>query len=739
LLQRAIRYINITVGVLLLAALALTYWYGWRPLAQTSGTVRAGVAQKVTVARDELGTPHIRAHSQRDALFAQGYATAQDRLWQMDGLRRLAAGELAEIIGPAGLESDHESRRLRLRRLAERAYISLPAGDRADLAAYASGVNAFIDSHMGRLPLEFTLLDYHPRPWSAVDSLLIGLHMFRSLTASWRDELAKSNMLAQGNPAKVNLLFPARSGREAQPGSNAWVLAGSRTATGKPLLANDMHLEFSLPCIWYMVHLEAPGLNVAGVALPGVPGVVVGHNQRIAWGVTNLQFDVQDLYLLKFDDRTGRYLYRGKVEQARAERETIRVKGRAPVELLVWVTRHGPLWISDGNTRAALRWAAAEVEPFQFPFLELNRAQNWQQFTAALARYPGPAQNFIYADVDGNIGYHAAGKLPLRKGFSGELPVDGSSGESEWAGFIPFNDLPAAFNPPSGLIVTANQNPFPAGYPHVVSGNFAPHYRSSQIRALLSARGKWRAEEMLGVQTDVYSPFSHYLARALVTAYERRKASNPALADALDLLRSWNGQMDRAQSAPLVVTLAYQHLRRAAAENAAPGKGAAYDYQMAPAALENLLRTRPAGWFRDYDEQLLIALVDGVEEGRRMQGRDVKGWRYGDYLRLRLDHPVLQRIPLVGRYSGIGPAPLSGASTTVKQTTHRLGPSMRMSADLASWDRSLLNVSIGQSGQFLSPHYRDQWDRYYTGRSFPMRFQQVPSDEILELVPEGNP
>ncbi len=459
--DRLLKYINTAIALALLSAIVAGYWYVYRPLPATSGSVEAFVDHDVTITRDGLGTPHIAAASLEDALFAQGYATAQDRLWQMDSLRRLASGELAEVVGTVVLESDRESRGLRLRHLAEDAQGSMPAADRAAMAAYARGVNAFIETHRDKLPLEFTLLGYQPRPWTVADCTLIGFHMFRTLTTTWRDEVIKRNMLARGDAAKVDFLFPPRTGSEVQPGSNAWAVAGRLTASGKPILANDMHLEYSLPGIWYMAHLQAPGLNVAGVSLPGTPGVIVGHNERIAWGITNLQFDVQDLYIERLDDRTGRYLFRGQTEQARAERELILVKGAQPVELTVWVTRHGPLLAGMGAERLSLRWSAAEPGIFQFPFLDIDRARNWQEFTAALARFPGPGSNFVYADLDGNIGYHAAGKLPIRKGWLGDLPVDGSSGDFEWQGFIPFEQLPAAFNPPAGLIVTANQNPFP--------------------------------------------------------------------------------------------------------------------------------------------------------------------------------------------------------------------------------------------------------------------------------------
>jgi penicillin amidase len=684
---------------------------------------------------DARGVPHISAASLEDALFIQGYVTAQDRLWQMDGLRRLAAGELSEIVGPSALESDRDSRRLRIRRIAETGYMGLPGADRAALAAYARGVNHFIATHRNKLPMEFTLLGYQPRPWSVVDSLIVSLHMYRTLTTGWRDEIVKRQMLAGGDPAKVALLYPVGEGTGPMPGSNAWAISGAHTASGKPLLSNDMHLEYSLPGIWYMTRLQAPGLDVSGVALPGAPGIIAGHNQRIAWGITNLQFDVQDLFALNFDDRTGRYMYKGKPEQARVERELIQVKGQQPVETLAWITRYGPLFVSEGSDRLALRWVAAEPGLLRFPFLDIDRAQNWEQFTAALATLPGPGSNFVYADVDGNIGTRVAGRLPKRRGYAGDVPVDGSSGDYDWDGFIPFEELPSTFNPPSGIVVSANQDTFPKGYPYPVNGNFDPGWRARQIRDLLSARDKWNAEDMLRVQKDVYSAFEHFLARQLVAAYDHRGARNPGLKTAADLLRSWNGQMEKNLSAPLIVSLAYGYVRTAAAESAAPHSGATYAGGMASAAVAKLLRERPAGWFNDYDEMLVRALADAVEEGRRAQGDNLASWQYGRQLRAAINNPVMQRVPVIGKYFNIGPAPMSGSGRTVKQTTRSLAPSMRMTADLADWDRSLLNLQIGQSGQVFSRHYRDEWEAFYYARSFPMEYRNVDAKSTLEFRP----
>jgi penicillin amidase len=451
--------------------------------------------------------------------------------------------------------------------------------------------------------------------------------------------------------------------------------------------------------------------------------------------MTNLHYDVQDLYIENLDERTGRYAFQGKVEQARAEREIIRVKGQKPVEEANWITRHGPLFLSNANQHLALRWAAAEPGLLQFPFLDIDRAQNWQEFTTALARFPGPGSNFIYADVDGNIGYHAAGKLPIRRGYRGDLPVDGASGNFEWQGFIPFAELPTIYNPPSGMLVTANQNPFPRDFPYPVNGNFAPPYRFEQIKSLLSAHEGWRAQNMLGVQTDIYSPFLQFVARQVVAAYEKRGAHNPDLDPAIALLKSWNGQVRKDLGTPYLATLFYQHIRRSIAENASSAQGVEYAFNLAPVVVERMLRERPTGWFDDYDAMLLRALVDANEEAGKQQGHDAKRWAYGAWLTISINKPVIHQIPVVGKYFDIGPIPMSGATTTVKQTSATLMPSMRFNADLSDWDKSLLNLPIGQSGQIFASHYKDQWDDYLAGRSYPMQFSKVDAKSTLTVHP----
>jgi penicillin amidase len=729
-LDRLLKYINWLIAVALGLALAAGYTFVYRPLPQTSGHIAAPIQHSAKITRDRLGVPHIQAENLEDALFLQGYAVAQDRLWQLDALRRLAGGELAEVVGRAALESDREARRLRMRRLAEQHAASLPADLLPAFAAYARGVNHFIETHRNRLPVEFTLLGYDPRPWSIADSVLVGLYMFRDLTESWRSELQKYIMLSAGDPRLVGELFPVRTGWEPLPGSNAWALSGRWTASGKPILANDTHLDFNIPPTWYMIHLQTPAVNVAGTTIPGLPGVIIGHNDRIAWGETNLHYDVQDLYIEKLDLSTGRYLFRGQMEQARLEREVIPVKGEGGVPWTNYLTRHGPVWVAHGGQTLTLKWIAAEPGAFDYPFLLINQARNWQEFRKAVQRFVGPGQNFVYADVEGNIGYQAAGRLPIRKNYAGDVPVDGASGNFEWEGYVPFEQLPSVFNPPSGMIVTANQNPFPDHFPAPVNGNFAPPYRARQIRNLLSSKRRWRVADMLAVQKDVYSSLAHFVARQLVEAYQRRGERNASVDQAVDLLRRWNGQMEKGQAAPLLAMLAFQQLKRAFAERAAPGQGGVYDEPVSAVVVERLLRERPKYWFADFDQVLLRALLDALEEGRRIQSPDVRRWDWGVYNELTIRHPVGNNLPWINRYFNVGPTPMSGSSHTVKQTTRRMGPSMRFVADLGSWDQSLLNLTTGESGQILSRHYKDQWDRYYVGESFPLPFLKVEGDEL---------
>ncbi|MBK9167121.1 MAG: penicillin acylase family protein [Bryobacterales bacterium] len=732
LARRLLLVMNVLLAGAILIAVLAVYWWGVRPLPQRSGRMHAAIGSPGKIVYGPRGVPRITAGSEEDLAFLQGFATAQERFWQMDMLRRLTAGELAEIVGPAALESDREMRVLRMRRMSEEAVRAMTAGDLRLLAAYARGVNHYLEQNRGKLPLEFAVIGYEPRHWRVADSVLIGLQMLHVLTSGWQNEARRHEMLQEGDPVLVDFLFPVRTGPDVAPGSNAWAVSGSRTASGRAAMANDMHLQHALPNLWYVAELEtSDGLHAAGVTLPGLPGVIVGHNEQIAWGITNLHFDVQDLVQEPFDPRTGIHGAAGARRQAQAEREIILVKGQKPVELTVWVTGYGPIVGTSGTEAWSLRWAAAQPGSFQFPFFELNRARNWEEFRSALSRLTGPASNFVYADAGGNIGYQAAGRLPVRQGCDGTLPAPP---DCQWSGFIPFEDLPSSLNPESGLIVSANQNPFPEDYKYPVNGFFTAHFRATQIRQRLGARTGWTPDEMVALQKDVYSAFGHLLARSIVAACERQNSRD--LEEAVNLLRAWDGQMEQDRPQAVLVALAERHLLKAVTDKAAPGKGLLYRSYMSSAVLEKLLRERPEGWFKDFDGLLVTVLRDAIEEGARIEGATLSRWRYGRFLPYALQHPVGGRLPLVGTYFNIGPLPGSGSSTTIKQFSRQMGPSMRFVAEPGNWEATRLNLPVGQSGHVLSRHYKDQWQAHYQGTSFPLPFGGKETAGGLEVIPE---
>jgi penicillin amidase len=752
-LQRILKYTNILILVLLLLVLAIFGWFGWRTLPATTGNVTAPLSAEAVVRRDSLGVPHIEAATIEDALFLQGYATAQDRLWQLDALRRSTSGELAEMAGSAALPLDLSARRTGFRRTAILQEARMAPQDRAWFAAYARGVNHFIDSHRDRLPPEFVLLGYQPRPWTISDSILVALRMASDLSTSWQTELDHQRMaeelaktFPQMPPPQRDLLlqrlFPLRSGEEGLAGSNAWALSGALTASSKPLLANDMHLQMTFPSTWTLVHLKAGELDVKGFALPGLPGVIVGHNQRIAWGITNLGPDVQDLYEERIDLNTGRYQYGNEVRQAQQVTEIIRVKGAADVRLNLLVTHHGPLIHSTADEAVkrnlALQWTALAPDFLQYPFLELNLARNWDEFRQALSRFPGPPQNLVYADVDGNIGYQATGRIPLRAS-SGNLPVSGADPSTEWQGFIPFDDLPRVYNPPSGWIVTANQNPFPPQYSPRVNGNFAAPDRANQIVARLKTRKDWDAAGMLVIQKDVYSPHFVAVARQVLAAAKAKPPQDPFVQQAVQRLQSWNGQAELEETGATIARIASEGLRRDILKRFAPE----WDeprIRMTDTVVQAILRDRPVLWTQDYDSWIMETFAASLQEARAQWGGDLSRWQYKHINRWVVDHPVFARIPrlpFLGNYLSLGTVTVSGSPSSPKQVTARLGPSQRYVADLGDWERSLANLPIGMSGHPVSPHYRDQWTAYRDGASFPMPYRNASFEAEQRFTPEA--
>ena len=780
--------------LLLLAVLGAAVWLYCavhRALPQLDGSLALpGLRDRVTVVRDTHGVPHISASSLDDLLFAQGYVTAQDRLWQMDATRRYAAGELSEVLGQDFLPLDRQQRLLQLRFVAERLDRGLAPADRAELAAYARGVNAYINTHSDALPLEFRVLRYSPRPWTAKDSLLVTLSMSQALNhGGYRAELSHAAILAKLGPELTADLYPSiswrdhppsamaptspspspspRAGKEAavpdgslsaasageafqEPlpaGSNNWVISGAHTASGKPLLSNDMHLPHQIPGVWYEAHLtlRSPGaaaaeLDVAGVTLPGYPYVIAGHNARIAWGYTSLMPDVQDIYIEQFNARGECQTPQGwKAPERR--REVIHVRSAPDVTLDVLVTRHGPIIteLVPGETRGlALHWTIYDFDSIGTSFLALNRSANWQEFRQAFSSYVSPPLNVVYADVDGHIGYQAVGRLPIRASGDGTLPVPGEDDHHDWTGFVPFESLPSVFDPPPGILATANGRTTPDGYPHVLASQWAAPYRTERIYQLLNSEKKFTAADMLTVQTDIYSAFDHLCAQHLAAAVERTPIASARARQAADLMRSWDGRLTVDSVAATLVTHARRNLWRLLLQprlgasderdslppNVAVTGWRQYNWLLSPVALETILADQPPRWlpqnFPSYDQLLTAAVETTVSESQAP--KELGSWRFGDQYPLEFNHPIFGHIPVLGRWTGPGPRPQSGSGTTVKQVGRSFGPSQRMTVDLASLDTSTLNLVTGQSGQLGSPYYMDHFSAWYEGWTFALPF-----------------
>jgi penicillin amidase len=782
-----VKILSLLAGLLLLAILAAVAWLyltARSPLPQLEGRVAVpGISAKVRVIRDGHGVPTIEAATPEDLFFAQGYVTAQDRLWQMDVLRRAAAGELAEILGEDLVKLDREQRILGLRAAAQNAEKLMSPRDRRYFEAYARGVNAFAESHRDRLALEFRLLKYSPGPWTVNDSLLVGARMVQDLNhysyaraltrekilaklgpeltadlyvnSSWRDRppLASRPRMDQEAPASMgdeeddnedegepvgegSSLTSQLSAAEAdafRQGSNNWVVSGQHTVTGKPLLSNDMHLDHQMPNLWFEAHLKSGNFEVAGVTLPGMPFVIVGHNQRIGWGFTNVGPTVEDVFVEQFNEQ-GQYKTPSGWRDPLHRQEIIHVKGKPDITLDVVTTRHGPIitdLISGETRKIALRWTL--YDNLTLPFFDVNSAQNWDEFRKAFSDFVAPGQNVMYADVDGHIGYQATGKVPIRVAGDGSLPVSGSDDAHEWKGYVPFDEMPRVYDPESGILGSANGRIAPDGYKYSLSTEWEAPWRTDRIYRVLESGKKFAPGDMLALQMDISSTYDRFCAEKFVYALDHGSNISARAKKAADILRDWDGRMSSDSAAPTIETKARQELVRLILEPklgpAAEGTPGAvnwksYRWGMSTVWLENILTKQPPRWlpagYSSY-ESLLSAAVENALKQPDVPS-DVGQWKWGKTYRVKIEHPVLSHLPLVGSFTGPGWNPLSGSQFTVKAVGREFGPSERLTWNFADFDKSTLNLVTGESGIFLSPYYMDQWAAWYGGWTFALPF-----------------
>jgi penicillin amidase len=751
-------------------------------LSQIRGTLKVkGLLKPVNVLRDRWGVAHIYAQNQHDLFFAQGYVAAQDRLFQMELWKRSGQGRLAEVLGPSALERDVNARLLQYRGEMKPEYESYAPDTKEILQAFTDGINAFIAERLQPngpgLPVEFQLAGFKPEPWKPEDCL--NRMAAFSMTGNSFSELEDAAVVAAIGAEKASSLFdfdpPAKldpapgidlSGLNRQllknlvgsdtriefpargvEGSNDWTVSGSLTNTGKPILANDPHRVIAEPSLRYMVHLVAPGWDVIGAGEPGLPGVALGHNQHIAWGFTIFGLDQQDLYLEELNPadplqyKTGHGWERMQVEKA-----TFHVRGKPDVNVDLKFTRHGPVLWQDGKRALALRWVGAEPGTAGYlGSLAVDRAQNWNDFEAAMQRWKVPSENIVYADNEGNIGEHSTGLAPLRKNWTGLLPVPGTGGY-EWAGFVPNAELPHFYNPKAGFIATANHKMIPEGYPYKVGYEWAPKFRVHRITSVLEQAGrdkKLGMEDMEKLQTDVLSLPATELTRLLRGAVG--SMPNPAEHMMLD----WNHVVDQDSAAAGLYEIWLQELTTEVMHHAAPESVWKLLDQWSPAQVLRYLSNPTAERFgvnpaAVRNNMLRDTLNTAFSKMTKLEGSDLSTWTWGKLHVVRFRHP-LDQLPGAAEVMDLGPAPRPGDEYTVNATGYFggsyeqvSGASYREILDTSDWDNSVAVNTPGQSGQPESDHYSDLMPLWGDGKYFPLAYSKtaVEKETTDKLVME---
>ncbi len=802
-------------------------------LPQLDGDVHlAGLSAPVVVRRDAHGVPHIDAATMDDLLVAQGYVTAQDRLWQMDTMRRSADGNLAEILGSSLVEQDKVQRVLEIRLTAERIYDRLSTDERARIDDYARGVNLFIAQceRSNSLPVEFRLLMYRPKPWTGVDTISVGLAMVQTLDTHVATKLSRARVAAQlHDPTLEADLFPVGSWRDRPPtgirvdltepqplpppirndeddenteallapapavpgvtpasepadirasahapialpssrvmallglptcdgcavGSNNWVVAGGHTASGKPLLSNDMHLTLRVPDTWYMADLYvpgdhgAPGFHAAGVTLPGMPLVIAGHNDHVAWGFTALEADVQDLYIEKLDGKGNYESADAQWHPLTVDREVIHVRGGKDVVVDVESTAHGPLLnpiLPAGDPPTALKWTLYDPSLNTIPLYAMNAASNWAEFSAALAQWCWPTQNLVYADDQGHIAYHAIGNVPIRPGGLIDDPITDNA--HEWQGFIPFDAMPNVFDPPSGFLATANSRVTTDKSPYPLTLDWIDPYRAERIYKMLDGRDQLTPNDMLAAQTDIYSEVDQEMGQRFAYAIDHAPGpdgnGDPEMRQAADLMRSWDGRLTTDSVAASLVTQTRAALWPLILGPKLGNQVDDYHWSEKNFAEEEIVMHAKPEWlpknYKNWDALLTAAVRKGMRDGK--EPVDLSQWTYGSWHVVDIEHPLARFLPLIGRIAGTGPQPQTGDGTTVKQVGRTLGPSQRFTMDWSNIDGSTENIVLGESGNPLSPYFRDQWNDWYNGTTFSLPFTPAAvaaqTHHTLRLLP----
>ncbi len=779
-MSRRMRRFIILFSVLMVLVLIISgtgIFFIRRSFPKTDGTVKVpGLRGRVEVFRDSFGVPHIYASNHHDLFFAQGYVHAQDRFWQMEFSRRVGSGRLSELLGEATLEQDRFIRTVGWHRTAAEELKLLEPMEISVLESYSEGVNAYIHEHSGKLGLEFTLLgltgvNYEPEPWTPLNTITWGKVMAWDLGGNRSAELTRAHIAARLGMDAVDQLIPMYAedhptivtgtlneaslaaipdtlfslntlGFGPESGSNNWVISGSRTASGKPILADDTHLGIQMPSIWYEVGLHCASVgpecpyNVVGFSFPGVPAVIIGHNDRIGWGVTNLGPDVQDLFIERINpDNPNQYEYMGQFVDMEIVREEIQVAGADDPEIIfVRMTRHGPIindilggieedW-SYGWQPLSFSWTALEPGTIWKSVFLLNQAQNWDEFRTALSYWDVPSQNFVYADVDGNIGYQTPGRIPIRAAGNGTLPSPGWTGSHEWVAEIPFEELPSVFNPPAGYIVTANNAVVDEDYRYFLSADWAPGFRARRIIEMIEKLESVTLEDIPPMHGDPKLLYAVDILPFILAA----QPDDPVHAQLLDRLRGWDGYAWRDSVPAMIFEAMRVHLVTRTYGDELGDQLLNRSRSDLLLALKNILPTPDSVWFDDIyteevetrDQVVLLALQDTIEELTARIGKDIEAWTWGTLHTATFENQSLGQsgIGFIEWLLNRGPVAVDGSSGSPNATSYSFSdpygvtgvPSQRQIIDFQYFEQSLSLHTTGQSGHPFHPHYDDMID-----------------------------
>lgn len=799
--RRILARVALALVALVAVALLAAAWKVRRSWPQAEGRLDLpGLLAPVEVIRDASGVPHIYAANDHDLLFAQGVVHAQDRLWSMDFDRRLAGGTLSELIGGMTVPLDRYLRTVGAPQAAERDWAALSPETRALIEAYCEGINAYLATRDGALPVEYTVFRGAPRPWKPLDVMVRTRLMSWLLSQNQQFETSRARMIAHLGEAKTReLLPPYRQGaplivhpeargyswlRNAELhddlaafyggttlswGSNHWSVSGKRTATGKPMLANDTHLEMSMPSVWYHNGLHGGSFDVVGASLPGVPFVILGTNGQTAWGVTDLLPDVQDFYIEKLDDPANprRYLDRGVWRDLEIKRETVLVRGGDPVVFDVLRTHHGPI-MNDAVGRLrqlpeklALRWSDDQPNRLLEAIAAVDRARDWDSFRAALSLWGGPHLSFGYADAAGHIGYQATGKVPIRApGHQGLVPVPGWTGEHEWQGFIPFDEMPRLLDPPGGAVFSANNKIVGDEYPYHLAYEWSDPYRAMRIQNLLAGRDRLTLDDFAAMQSDTYS----FQAEEVLPALLAVKPEGEMEKRALEIAAAWDRRNDTGSAGAAIYQVFYRRLLANTVDDEL-GEGLDAEYRIYEwvhgVVLADMVRRprdpwfddrRTAGVVEDRDAIARRSFREAVEWLAGCCGSDPAGWTWGEIHPVVFGHKPLGRtgIRLLDRLFN-GPAvPGPGDRFTMNATWFSFDPErpyaadggagQRLMVDLGNPDNSRFIQNSGQVEQLFHPHRLDLVPVWQEGGHRPLHFTRKAVEgaavAVLRLEPQ---